>query len=213
MGVQQSGHMALASELATVTADWLAEKASWQSDGSQDLLTESLLIIPIVEYFKISSKKWELKGEWHDGTSLVNIDLRAKHLGETIFIELKYLKKASDQRLIKDLVKLASLKDIGSVRLLLIAHSPNGHMKNQSNSRLVQAIAASGRQVAFSVTRSDALVAIKSDLNAIHTLTGEQATGVVKILNNDASLDFTVKLAASCSHARENVYVFLISRV
>lgn len=214
--MQQSKHIALADDLASRTANWLAEKASWQSSDLQDLLTELLLIIPIIEYFKSSSKKWKLKGEWHDGTSLVNIDLKAKHLEETIFIELKFLKKVSDQRLIKDFVKLASIKEVGSTRLLLIAHSPDGHVNNQSKSTLLRAIVASARQVAFRVTKSDALVLeIKSDLNtnAVHPLSGEQANGVAKIMKNDTSLDFAVTLAATCNHAGENVYVLSISRV
>lgn len=211
----------LARGLATATANWLAERT--HSGFTESLSNEALLIIPMVEYFMSPqrSKKWDLKGEWHElGISLakagdVNIDLVAEHQAEKILLEFKYLKKANDQRLIKDFVKLALPKNADYTRLLLIAHSQNGHNQGQSKSQLVQAITSAGGRAAFHLTMRDSLPEITSDLNKKHSLTvGGEGPNVSKIMKYDPSLsDFAVELVANCRKVGENVSVFSVSRI
>lgn len=221
--MQQSELLELASELATATADWLAERT--HSGFTESLLNEALLIIPMVEYFMSPQrlKKWDLKGEWHElGISLakagdVNIDLVAEHQAERILLEFKFLKKTNDQRLIKDFVKLALPKNATYSRLLVIAHSSSGHIQGRSKSQLLQAIIAR-QKVEFHLTLRDSLPEITSDLTQKtqkHPLTvGGEGLNISRIMQYDPSLsDFAVELVANCSKAQENVAIFSVSRV
>jgi hypothetical protein len=185
------------------------------------LLSEALLIIPLVEYFTSheKSKEWNLTGEWHEGSSLakpgdVNIDLVAERGEERVLLEFKYLKQANDQRLIKDMVKLALPKNANYARLLLVAHSPSCQAQGQSRSALVRAITSAGRPAAFHLAKRDSLVEVTSDLNIQHSLSGDQGEHVSRIMTYDPSLaDFTVELVTSCSKIGESVSAFSILRI
>jgi hypothetical protein len=166
------------------------------------------------------SKLWRLSGEWSEsGTNLanrgdVNIDLVAEHGVEKVLVEFKYLKTASDQRLIKDMVKLALPKNANYARLLLVAHSPTYQDQGKSKSTLLRAITSAGRPVAFNLTNRDFLTEVKSDLNIIHSLSGKEGEHVARIMSYDPSVAvFVVELVANCSKARENALVFSISRM
>lgn len=207
--------------LAVATAEWLAAKA--QSGFTESLMSEALLIIPLVEYFAEheKSKGWNLTGESPElGRGLakpgdVNIDLVAERGEEKVLLEFKYLKKASDQRLIKDMVKLAFPKSVNHVRLLLVAHSPSCLAQGQSKSPLVRAITSAGRPAAFHLAKQDSLVEVRSELNIEkHPLSGDEGKHVSRIMSYDPSLaDFVVEPVGACRNAGENVSVFSVSRI
>lgn len=210
----------LASGLAAATAEWLAEKA--QLGLNESLLSEAMLIIPLVAYFTDHdrSKAWNLIGEWSEsGTSLakagdVNIDLVAEHGAEKVLLEFKYLKRTNDQRLVKDFVKLVLPKNACYTRLLLVAHSPRCHLQGDSKSTLVRALASAGRKAAFHLSPRGSLPELTSDLSIKHSLSGIEGKDIRRIMNYDPSIaDFAVELVGSCHKAGENVTVFSISRI
>ncbi|WP_354256697.1 hypothetical protein [Bradyrhizobium sp. F1.13.3] len=210
----------LGNELAAASAEWLAAKV--QSGFKESLLSEALLIVPLVEYFatRATSTEWCLTGEWHEsGTSLakagdVNIDLVAEHEGEKVLLEFKYLKRANDQRLIKDFVKLALPKNASYTRLLLVAHSPSCQHQGESKSALVRSLISAGRKIVFHLAQRDSLPELTSDLNIKHSLTGAEGEHVSRIMSYDSSVaDFAVQHIATCPQAEENVSVFSVSRV
>jgi hypothetical protein len=215
--MEHSAIVSLGNGLAAATAEWLAEKA--QSGFKESLLSEALLIIPLVEYFT-SQKEWSLSGEWHEsGSNLakpgdVNIDLVAQRGEEKVLLEFKYLKQANDQRLIKDMVKLALPKNPRYARLLLVAHSSSCQTQGQSKSALVRAIASAGRATAFHLAKRNSLVEATSDLNIKHSLSGGQGEHVSRIMTYDPSLaDFAVEPVGDCRKAGENVSVVSVSRI
>lgn len=218
--MEYSALLNLGNGLAAATAKWLAEKA--QSGFTESLLSEALLIVPLVEFFngRETSNEWMLKGEWNEcGTSLakpgdVNLDLVAERGAEKVLIEFKYLKQANDQRLIKDMVKLALPKNASYARLLLVAHSPSCQILGQSKSALVRAVASAGRPAAFRLAKRNSLVEVASDLNIKHSLSGDQGEHVSRIMTYDPSLaDFAVEPVGGCRNAGENVSVFSVSRI
>jgi hypothetical protein len=143
----------------------------------------------------------------------VNIDLVAERGDEKVLLEFKYLKKASDQRLIKDMIKLAFPKGVNYARLLLIAHSSSCQAQGQSKSPLVRAIASAGRPTAFHLAKESSLE-VRSDLNIEHSLTGDEGKHVSRIMSYDPSLaDFVVEPVGGCRNAGENVSVFSVSRI
>jgi hypothetical protein len=113
-------------ELATATAHWLAYM---KLSGYGALSSESLLIIPIAEYFR--GKGWDVAAEVDcyelleekvlNSAGYVNYDVHAKTLNpetkkfETIILEMKFIKESTSKkkgtsnhsRLVTDFVKLA----------------------------------------------------------------------------------------------------------
>lgn len=218
--MEYSALLNLGNGLAAATAKWLAEKA--QSGFTESLLSEALLIVPLVEYFNGRERpnEWMLKGEWNEcGISLakpgdVNLDLVAERGAKKVLLEFKYLKQANDQRLIKDMVKLALPKNASYARLLLVAHSRNCRAQGQSKSALVRALTLAARPAAFHLTKRNSLAEITSDLNVKHSLSGDEGAHVLRIMTYDPSLaDFAVELVGACLNAGENVSVFSVSRL
>ncbi|MBR0797975.1 hypothetical protein JQ615_21530 [Bradyrhizobium jicamae] len=218
--VEHSKIVNLGSALAMATAEWLAAKA--QSGFTESLMSEALLIIPLVEYFTGHGKStgWNLTGESPElGHGLakpgdVNIDLVAERGEEKVLLEFKYLKKVGDQRLIKDMVKLAFPKGVNYARLLLVAHSASCQAHGQSKSPLVRAITSADRPAAFQLAKQDSLAKVRSDLDIGHSLTGDEEKHVSRIMSYDPSLaDFVVGTVGDCRNAGENVSVFSVSRL
>jgi hypothetical protein len=208
----------LASGLAKAAAEWLANRATM--GFKESLLSEGLLIIPAVEHFLSTSDNWTLDGEWKlldAGTAKpgdVNIDLFAKNNDSgAVLLELKYLKRTSDQRLIKDLVKLAIPPHANYHRLLLIAHSRSGHFEGKSKSTLVQAIIDNGSTVIFHLPKQGSPSVTTSDPNIHRVLTGEGLREVERIMSYDLSLrSLYVAHAATHTCGEECVTLFSIRR-
>jgi hypothetical protein len=218
LAMEYSEVVNLGNGLAAATANWLAEKA--ETGFKESLMSEALLIIPLVEYFTVNerAKGWSLTGEWHEwgegvqNPSDVNIDLVAERDEDKVLVEFKYLKTSNDRRLIKDLVKLAFRKNADYKRLLLVAYSPSYYGKRGSN--LVREITRAGRPIAFHLTKRDLLPEVESDLKIPHSLGGEEAKAVARIMTYDPSVaNFGVELVGSAQKAGENVSVLSVSRV
>jgi len=134
---------------------------------------------------------------------------------EKVLIEFKYLKKATDQRLIKDMIKLALSSNPSHTRLLLVAHSPVCQNRGQSRSTLVRALASAGQPTNFRLTQcASQVVEVVRDQRIKLFLTSEEGKHASRIMTYDPLLtSFAAEHVASCQNASENVSVFSVSRI
>jgi hypothetical protein len=115
-----------ATGLAEATAHWLAYK---QLSGFESLLSEALLMIPVAEYliehgYHVAAEQDTKRLDFGFGEpGEANYDIAAKKGDDRLLLEMKYLKKSEDQRIIKDFIKLAlPPQDSKYERLFLIGY-------------------------------------------------------------------------------------------
>lgn len=208
----------LGKSLAAATTGWLAERA--RSGFDESLLSEALLVVPLFEFLR-RDPCWRISGEWCDwklaglNKGDVNIDLYAEGKTEKLFVEFKFLKKKNlnDQRLIKDMVKLALPTRPEDVRLLLVAHPPSGQTKQQSKSTLLREIDAAGKLVKFNLTRRDGLAPLVNSDRRTHALSDEAGKHVDRIIRCDPDAGrFVVEHIVSERDSEFLTSVYSISR-
>jgi len=216
--MDQSKVINLGKGLGAATASWLAERT--QSGFGESLLSEALLAIPLFEFLR-RDPRWRISGEWCDwrleglNKGDVNVDLYAESETERLFMEFKFLKEKSlnDQRLIKDMVKLALPNRPEDVRLLVVAHPPSCQTKQQSKSNLLREIDATGKPIKFHLTRRDGVAPLVKSCLRTHSLSGEMGEHVDRIVRCDAgAADFVVERVASERDAEFLVSVYSILR-
>jgi hypothetical protein len=109
----------IAVEFVDVTAHWLAYKRLTKFDS----LSEALLIIPIAEYlqghrFAVTPEQDSVDLFEFGGAGEINYDIAARstetnyegkaEIGDLrLILEMKYVKASSEQRILRDLIKLA----------------------------------------------------------------------------------------------------------
>ncbi|MEZ2144802.1 hypothetical protein AAE026_21285 [Bradyrhizobium sp. DN5] len=217
--MDQSEIINLGKSLAAATTGWLAEKAS--SGFDESLLSEAMLAIPLFESLR-RGLSWRISGEWCEwnleglNRGDVNIDLYAESKTEKLFVEFKLLKEKNlnDQRLIKDMMKLALPDSPEFGRLLVTAHPPSGQTEQQSKSTLLRGIDVARRPIKFNLTRRDGVAPLViSDLGP-HPLSGKMGEHVDRIIRCDPdAAKFVVEHIASQRDSEFLVSVYSISRI
>lgn len=95
--------------LAHATAHWLAYRGL---SGFEKLFSEALLMIPVAEYLLGHGYDVDAERDAHKVCGIgnpgeANFDIAAEKGIEKLLLEMKYLKTSGEQRIIKDLIKLA----------------------------------------------------------------------------------------------------------
>lgn len=204
--------------LGAAAASWLGERT--RSGFGESLLSEALLAIPLFDFLSRDSR-WRISGEWCDwkleglNKGDVNIDLYAESETERLFVEFKFLKEKSlnDQRLIKDMVKLALPSRPEDVCLLVVAHPPSCQTNERSKSTLLREIDATEKPIKFRLTRRDGVAPlVTSDLKT-HSLSEEMGKHIDRIIRCDArAAGFVVSHVASERDTKFLVSVYSILR-
>ncbi|TQF29755.1 hypothetical protein [Bradyrhizobium sp. UNPA324] len=208
----------LGKSLGATTTSWLAERA--RSGFDESLLSEALLVIPLFEFLR-RDPRWRISGEWCEwklaglNRGDVNIDLYAEGKAEKLFLEFKLLKEKNlnDQRLIKDMVKLALPKRPEDIRLLVVAHPPSGQTKQLSKSTLLREIDAAGKPIKFHLTRRDGVAPLVNSDRRTHALSDKEGRHVDRIIRCDPdAAKFVVEHIASERDSEFLASVYSISR-
>jgi hypothetical protein len=136
-----------AAELGRSVAHWLAFKSL---SGFYDLFSEALLMVPVAEH--LLGHGYVVKGEQDTKTLFdlgnrgeANYDIMAERIDtidrtpQKLLVEMKYLKKPNDHRVVKDFVKLALPGlDKNYERFFLVGHDKG------VRSTLIEKIAPAG---------------------------------------------------------------------
>jgi hypothetical protein len=215
--MDQSEIINLGKSLGAATTSWLAERT--RSGFDESLLSEAFLVIPLFEFLR-RDPRWRISGEWCEWNLAglnrgdVNIDLYAESKTEKLFVEFKLLKEKNlnDQRLIKDMVKLALPNRPEDVRLLVVAHPPSGQTKQQSKSTLLREIDAAEKPIKFHLTMRDGDAPLVNSDRKTHAL-ADKMGHVDRIIRCDpGAAEFVVERIASERDPEFLVSVYSISR-